>query len=216
MTARSYLSPLKGKSAIAIALFSLICWYMPGIGTAHAKAADQEDSQIFKINLETSISLADINEQAALQQQQQERLAKINKEVTLVQQYLEANNSPLAPYAAYFVAQHDWVKILAISNAESNMGLHCYVNNCWGIGSVYNLKTYKTMPDAIVDVQALIDKRYENMTLDQMDGVYVQPRSQSWLLATTKVYNDLEKIQQQIDSDQDQNSNTVQVATTQS
>lgn len=216
MNARSYtLSPFKGKLAIGIALFSLITG-ISGIGTAHAKAAEQDNSQILKINLQSTISLADLEKQNELLAAQQARFAKIDKTVTLVQNYLGANNSPLAPYAAYLVAQQDWIKIIAISNAESNMGLHCYLNNCWGIGSVYNLKGYKTMPEAIVDVQALIDKRYKSMTLSQMDGVYVQPRSANWLAATTKVYNDLEKIQEQIDSDQEQNLNPVQVAAVQS
>src|SRR5579872_1556240 len=217
MTARLYtLSPFKGKLAIAIALFSLISWYLPGIGAAHAKAAEQDNSQILKINLQSDISLADLDQENATLATQQAELAKINETVTLLQDYLEQNNSPLAPYAAYLVAQDDWTKIVAISNAESNMCLHYKWNNCWGIGSAYNLKAYKTMPEAIADVQALIDKRYKNMTLDQMDGVYVQPRSSNWLAAATKVYNDLQKIQQQVNADQNQNSNPVQVASIQS
>ena len=208
MTSRSYTpSPSKGKIALKMALSSLIAWHLlSGIGMAHAAAPEQDKSPVFEIK--STISLTDLEKQNEIQAQQDADFAKIDKEVTLVRDYLEANNSPLATYTEYLVAQKDWKKIIAISNSESNMGKHCLTNNCWGIGSVYNLKTYKTMPDAIADVQALIDKRYENMTLNQMDGVYVQPRSTNWLMASTKVYNDLSEIEKQFNSDSDSSVTT--------
>jgi len=198
MAAHSYQPlPFKEKFAVAIALFSLIAWHLPAFRATPVKAAAQENSQVFEIK--STISITDLEKQKEQQSQQQAEFAKINRKVSLVRAYLQEHNSPLATYTEYLVAQDDWKTIIAISNSESNMGLHCYMNNCSGIFGGQGLKTYQTVPDWIVDMQALIDKRYKGMTLAQMDGVYVQPRSVNWLIASSRVYSDLSEIEKQFD-----------------
>ena len=183
----------KEKLAIGIAVFSLISWHMPVVGTAHAKADTQDNALVFEIK---NTSLADLEKQNIQEAEQESKLALIDKKVTLIQSYLESQNSPLAIYAPYFAAEEDYKTIIAISNSESNMGLHCYYNNCSGIFGGSGLKKYKNYPEWIADFQALIDKRYKGMTLSQMNGVYVQPRSLNWLAASTKVYQDLSTLEQ--------------------
>jgi hypothetical protein len=193
MNARSY-SPLsfKEKAAIFIALFSLVTWQMPGPRTALAKTADQDKSQILKIEISSDVSLSDLQKQNL----QKIEFAKIDEKVSYVRNYLLAKNSPLADYTEYLVAADNWKTLIAISNAESGMGKHCYYNNCWGVGGITNLAAYKSMPDAIQNVQTLIDQRYGGMTLKQMNCKYVQPCSSNWLEASSQVYNDLSAIEQ--------------------
>ena len=212
MAARSY-SPSASKGKIAVfALFSLMAWHLPALGPAHAKAAELDNSQVFEIKSTTPID--DLGKQkdaqAEAQIQQQVDLAKLNKKVTLVRSYLQSKNSPLATYTEYLVSQDDWKTIIAVSNSESNMGLHCYRNNCSGIFGSQGLKSYETIPDWIVDFQSLIDKRYKGMTLNQMDGVYVQPRSTNWLVASSRVYNDLSEIEAQANSVDDLQAASIQ------
>lgn len=210
MARRSYqLSPFKEKTAIAIALFSLFAWHiMPAFGVAHAKAAEKENSQVFEIK--STISITDLEKQKEMQLQQQAEFAKIDRKVSIVRQYLADHGSPLQDYTEYLMAQDDWKTIIAISNSESNMCLHYKWNNCWGVGGASGLVAYKSMPEAIVAMQNLIDKRYKGMTLNQMDGVYVQPRSDNWLAASSRVYNDLSELEKQFDTD----DSTVQSAST--
>ncbi len=190
----------KEKFIATIGFLSLIVWHYPVIGTAYAQTNGSEKGQVFEIISETQ-SLNDIsqdsqnkNENAAAQQQK----AKIDLEVQLVRSYLQSKNSPFANYTEILLAQNDWKTILAVSNSESNMGLHCYKNNCSGIFGNSGLRSYASVTDWMVDFQSLIDKRYKNKTLAQMNGVYVVPRSNNWLQASSTVYDDLTQIEKQV------------------
>lgn len=189
----------KERTIIMIFLFSLIAWNFPAIGKAYAKTNGEEKSLIFEIKSKTDFTELEnknYENQLALEKQQ-EQFAIIGEKVSLVRGYLQQKNSPLANYTEILLAQPDWKTIIAISNSESNMGLHCYRNNCSGIFGPNGLKTYDTIPDWIVDMQNLLTQRYQGMTLNQMDGIYVQPRSYSWLAASTSVYQDLTDIESQ-------------------
>ena len=196
-------SPKDRLTFVIISLISLATWYVPVAGKAYAKTDDQQQSIVFEIKTPQNIQSLPVMTMADLQNAQEADIqkAKIDHKVALVRGYLESKGSPLAPYTEILLAQEDWKTIIAVSNAESNMGQHCYVNNCSGIFGQNGLRTYKSIPDWIVDMQQLIDQRYSSMSLKQMDGVYVQPYSYNWYLASTSVYNDLATIEQKFDPD---------------
>jgi hypothetical protein len=127
--------------------------------------------------------------------------ARTGEEVANVRAYLQSKNSPLAQYTEVLLAQPHWKTIIAVSNSESNMGQHCYVNNCSGIFGQGGLRTYSSVPAWIVDMESVIANHYSTMTLNQMDGIYVQPRSTNWLMASSSVYSDLSNIENQAIAD---------------
>ncbi len=191
------LQTAKEKIAVLIALFSLVVGFTPATMKAHAQSVAQDSSIIFEVKTKTDSLL---NPENKISQE------NTQKKIALVQKYLESRNAPLADYTAILLAQQDWKTILAISNAESNMGKRCYYNNCSGIYGRYDrgyagLKKYETKADWIVDLQRLLDKRYEGWTLEKMNGTYVYPRSDNWIRATKSVYNDLSKIEAQFPID---------------
>lgn len=183
----------KERMIVAIALFSLIAWHMPA-SAAHAQTPDLQNSLTFEIKSQNQKTLSLVD--------QPQLVAKIDMEVALVKSYLQSKNSPFANYTEILLAQDDWKVILAVSNSESTLGQHCYVNNCSGIFGNKGLRTYSSIPDWIVDMQNLINKRYKGWTLDKMDGIYVQPRSSNWIEASSQVYKDLSKIEDQVNNSQ--------------
>lgn len=197
----------KEKLFTLVALFSLVAWLFPAAGRAHAQVIGQEKGLVFEIKSDTTDSQ---NKIFSSQNSNQIAFEKVDRKVTLVRAYLEDKNAPLANYTEILLAQPEWKKIIAISNAESNMGLHCYVNNCSGIFGYnavtgkYGLRTYENIPAWIVDMNSLIEKRYSAMSLEKMNGIYVQPKSSNWISASGKIYNDLSKIEQQVDQEYNQ------------
>ena len=204
------LKSAKGKIAVVTALFSLVVVFNPtSTKAATAQALGQDNSLVLKIK---TILTASANT-AGETENQNSQISKENEEkkAQLLQDYLESKDSPLADYTGIILAQQDWKTILAISNAESTLGKHCYFNNCSGIYGRYDigysgLKKYETKADWIVDLQNLLDKRYEGWTLDQMNGTYVYPRSTSWIRATKQIYNDLTNLEKQFPQNAVQNS----------
>ncbi len=181
----------KEKLVVIVALFSLATWIFPVAGKAHAETVGQTKSLVFEINPDSKLN-----------PENQNQFANIDKEVALVREYLESKDAPLANYTEILLAQKDWKTIVAISNAESNMGKYCWYNNCSGIYERFDngyqgLKRYDNMAEWIVDLQNLIEKRYSGWTLAEMNGTYVYPKSKNWFLASSKVYNDLSQIEQQ-------------------
>lgn len=201
----------KDVALFIIAVISLTTWHYPVARGAYAQTGGTNEELNFEIKSETQ-------NQAPISQNQNEKVLlaaelkareialakekfKADRKAELVRQYLQSKRSPFAPHTETLLAQEDWKIILSISNSESNMGLHCYKNNCSGIFGKKGLRTYKTVGEWMVDFQSLIDRRYKNQTLSQMNGVYVYPRSNNWLKASTKVYNDLLKIEQTVDQE---------------
>lgn len=110
--------------------------------------------------------------------------------------YLTEKNSPFAEYADVLAKQSHWKILLAISFAESTFGKNCADNNCSNIGVKPGSPIwhkYANYGDWMVDFNKLLDKRYKDWTLEQMDGVYVQPKSVNWLLATKQVLDELQE-----------------------
>ena len=187
----------KDKIILVITLISLVAWHFPSlaIGTAHAQTDESQKSLTFEIKSQNQNDLDKLKAQTLA-------LAEMDAKVALVRNYLQSKNSPLANYTEILLAQDDWKTIISVSNAESNMGLHCYVNNCSGIFGSRGLRTYETIPDWIVDMQNLINQRYKGWTLNQMNGIYVYPRSNNWIAASSMIYNDLSHLESQFPSQQ--------------
>lgn len=109
----------------------------------------------------------------------------------IIRQYLEANRSPLEPYACYIVQTADeygvdWRIFTAVAQKESGL---CRVippdsHNCtgWGIHSEGTLK-FDTYEEGILAwtkgiKQNYIDKGY--VTVDEIMGKYAHPDSTTW------------------------------------
>ena len=197
----------KDKLLLLVGIISLLTWQFGAVGRALASTNATQDSLPFEIKLQNNQNLEVLQANAVTNLQnaedaklQEQQTAIINQKVYLVRNYLESKDSPLANYTEILLAQPNWKTIIAISNAESTLGKHCYMNNCSGIFGQNGLKTYDTVPDWIVDMQNLLSNRYDGWTLQQMDGIYVYPRSSSWFIATTTVYQDLDQIEQHFQS----------------
>lgn len=118
-----------------------------------------------------------------------ERAAKIK-------QYLTDKKSPLAAAAEIIAEQPHWNLILPIAFAESSLGKNCNDNNCSNIGvrpGAPSWRKYSSYQAWVVDFNRLLDKKYNNWTLEQMCGVYVKPCNPNWLLATKEVLDDLQQ-----------------------
>ena len=117
--------------------------------------------------------------------------------VSSLREYLENLHSPLDIYAADIVKQPQWQRALAISWVESNMGKHCYDNNCSGIGVKPGhpaWRKYKTKLDWFVDLCVLLEKpiyKEKYTTFKQMRGVYVVPGSDAWVYGSQQKFNEL-------------------------
>ncbi len=108
--------------------------------------------------------------------------------------YLAEKKSPFVEIADTIAGLKHWKLVLAISNAESTLGKHCSSNNCSGIGvdpSHPLWRKYESTRDWAKDLDRLLEKRYKDWTLEKMNGVYNQPGSQNWLLATRQILAEL-------------------------
>ncbi len=129
--------------------------------------------------------LKDYLASSAAQDQMADRKAKLH-------QFLKDKNSPLEPEADFIAEQEHWKLILAISFAESTLGEHCQWKNCSGIGGS-QLRAYKSFDNWILDFDRLLENRYKDKTLEQMCGVYVQPCTSNWLMATKQILTALDQ-----------------------
>jgi hypothetical protein len=191
------------KLALMAGLISLLSLQFGITGRVYADTSKPTQNPTFEINLQnenTAVSNESLAYDQAVALQQKD--AQIDNEVQLVRTYLVAKNSPFADYTEILLAQPNWKLILAISNSESNMGKHCYYNNCSGIFGKDGLKTYNSIPDWMVDLNNLIATHYQGWTLQQMNGVYVYPRSNNWIAASSSVYTDLTQLESQFTTQQ--------------
>lgn len=118
----------------------------------------------------------------------------IANRTALLTKFLNDRHSPFASAAATIANQSHWDLILAIAFAESTLGKNCTDNNCSniGVGPTSPLwHKYNSYQDWVVSFNRLLDKRYNNWTLEQMCGVYVKPCNPNWLMATKEILADL-------------------------
>lgn len=114
----------------------------------------------------------------------------------LINRYLQEWNSPLAEFSDIIAAQPHWKRVLAISFAESGLGKKCADNNCSGIGvepGHPKWQTYETKGEWVKAMNRLLEKRYKDWTLKQMNGTYNYPGSSNWVAAGNQILDDLEE-----------------------
>ena len=110
--------------------------------------------------------------------------------------YLAEKNSPFVDIVDTLAELKHWQLVLAISNSESTLGKRCYNNNCSGIGVKPGhplWRDYSSKAEWAKDLDRLIEKRYKDWTLDEMNGVYNKPGSDNWAFAATQILNDLKE-----------------------
>jgi len=118
----------------------------------------------------------------------------INARQTQLTQFLKDMHSPLVPAAETIAEQPHWQLILAIAFAESTLGKNCNDYNCSNIGVAPNSpywQKYDSYNAWVLDFNRLLDKKYNNWTLQQMCGVYVKPCNPNWLQATQEILDAL-------------------------
>jgi len=110
--------------------------------------------------------------------------------------YLQERKSPFVNIVDTLAGLKHWKMVLAISNSESSLGKHCYTNNCSGIGVEPGhplWREYDSTAEWAKDLDKLLEKRYKDWTLEKMNGVYNQPGSANWLLATKQILSELQE-----------------------
>ena len=108
--------------------------------------------------------------------------------------YLEEKNSPLIEIADTLAELKHWKLVLAISNSESSLGKRCYKNNYSGIGVMPGhpyWRNYESKAAWAKDLDKLIENRYKDWSLKEMNGVYNKPGSSNWLVASTQILEEL-------------------------
>jgi hypothetical protein len=113
-----------------------------------------------------------------------------------IEQMLKDRKSPLYTASETIALQEHWKLILAIAFAESTLGKNCSDNNCSNIGVApgHRLwRSYNSYNAWVVDFNSLLDRRYNNWSLTEMCGVYVQPCNKNWLLATEQILTDIKQ-----------------------
>ena len=108
--------------------------------------------------------------------------------------YLQEKNSPLVEIVDSLAELKHWKLVLAISNSESSLGKHCYNNNCSGIGVAPDhplWRDYASKREWAKDLDKLIEKRYSDWSLEEMNGVYNKPGSENWVAASTQILEEL-------------------------
>jgi hypothetical protein len=110
--------------------------------------------------------------------------------------YLEDKGSPFVEISDSIAELPHWKMVLAISNSESTMGKRCHSNNCSGIGVAPGhplWREYASTKDWAKDLNKLLERRYKDWTLEQMNGVYNQPGSRNWVRASKQVLEELQE-----------------------
>src|SRR5258708_4058803 len=139
-----------------LALISLISVIYPEVSLAASLQTGEQNALVFEVKNPSSIQKTE-NTQAL----SYDSVLQSDPLVIKLKAYLTNYNSPLADYAPQIVDQPNWEKAIAISYVESNMGVHCFDNNCSGIGVKPGhafWRKYTTKLDWFKDMCKLLDK----------------------------------------------------------
>ncbi len=145
-----------------------------------------------------TMSLSQIERHLAAKQSFDPEEQKIKRRADFLKIYLKSKKSPLVEYAETIAKLKHWKLVLAISNSESSLGKKCADNNCSGIGVEpgHTLwRKYKDKGEWAKDLDRLIEKRYKDWTLEEMNGVYNYPGSSNWVLAASQILEDLKGVE---------------------
>ena len=132
----------------------------------------------------------------ALKTPEMEAVERLADRKAKLKTYLEEKKSPLAEIVNTLAELKHWKLVLAISNSESSLGKRCYNNNCSGIGVEPGhplWRDYGNKADWAKDLDKLIGRRYKDWTLEEMNGVYNQPGSRNWLMASKQILGELQE-----------------------
>jgi hypothetical protein len=188
-------SAIDQSSALGIiALLSLLPVFIPNIALGAELQTQGNQSQIFEINITDSnlLNPNSNNNQNSLQNSINiDDIQQTDPLTVDLQAYLQDHNSPLQSYAAQLTQLPNWKTVVAISFVESDMCIHNLNYNCSGIGGPGHFYKFKDFGGWIDCMSNLLATRYQGKTLDQMNGVYVQPASVNWAYGANKIYGQL-------------------------
>lgn len=182
------------------------------VASAQSAGARSENSSAGSSNAQTLIAVADHPEQipgfdpAVLSHPGQVFLPKeklnlpdpLQQRKEFLQQYLNAQHSPLADHVDAISEQSQWKLIIAIARAESSFCKRQVSNNCWGIGGAWNMKHYKNLDEGIADVNRILEDHYIQAGLDttkEIEHKYVGYPSPTWEEAVNEELANLAKVQ---------------------
>jgi hypothetical protein len=123
---------------------------------------------------------------------------KLETRKSFLKVYLTSKKSPLVNFVDTIAGLKHWKVVLAISNSESSLGKRCADNNCSGIGVRPDHEYWREYEDKgqwAIDMDKLIEKRYKDWSLEEMNGVYNYPGSDNWVFAANQILEDLKGIE---------------------
>ena len=103
---------------------------------------------------------------------------------TLVREFLESKQSPLAPDTEFLMGLKHWKLLIAVSAIESQYCKRQLGYNCWGIGGDSAYRYYSSYQDAAQDANDLITRwqaRGRWLTVEDMNCHYVVPCNPNWV-----------------------------------
>jgi len=114
-----------------------------------------------------------------------------------IKEYLEIKKSPLSEHAEKLACQKHWRILIAISKIESQFCKKKKGFNCWGIGGTGKYRTYSGYDEAITDANDFIERWQQRgrwLTIEDMNGHYVQPKNDNWERVVKATIKELEDI----------------------
>lgn len=117
---------------------------------------------------------------------------------TLVREFLEERNSPLASDADFLVTLEHWQLVIAISAIESQ---YCITNptkhNCWGImkgKALRRFNSYREGAQYTNDLIAYWRSRGKWTTVEEFNCHYVVPCNETWVAVVKNNLNILNEL----------------------
>jgi hypothetical protein len=170
------------------------------LGESSLKVYDEPLGQVAEVPNEVFFSMTLEQLEAylaeALKTPEMVEAEKLAERKIKLKTYLAEKRSPLVEIVDTIAELKHWKLVLAISNSESSLGKRCYTNNCSGIGVEPGhpyWREYETKADWAKDLDKLIERRYKDWTLDEMNGVYNYPGSSNWLMASKQILEEMQK-----------------------
>jgi competence protein ComGC len=120
----------------------------------------------------------------------------------LLRDYLAKRGSPFVNCVDIIVELKNADKVLSLANAESGLGKRYPVHtaNAWGVGGSKLWKMGSSICEGVTSMDHFLSNyprnsklKYADMTIDQMNGLYKQPRREHWSVNNYAVLNVLAK-----------------------